>query len=208
MDTLKYIATKFNVDLNHKPPIEIFNINREIMAETLTELNFNLGVEVGVRQGLHAELLCKTNPKLKLYGIDLWEAYSGYAEHAKQQDQFYQETLERLTNYNCTLIRKFSMDAVNDFEDKSLDFVYIDAAHDFKNVAMDVCEWAKKVRPGGIVYGHDYKRSKGSWQNAVKDVIPAYCYHFKINPWFILGEQGHSDGLYREGTQSWMFVKA
>lgn len=207
MDTLAYIAKIYNVDLSQKSPITIYKTNREMMAQTLGALGMNLGAEIGVRQGLHAELLCQNNPALHLYCIDLWKSYPGYAEHSKEQEQFYKEAKERLSKYNCTLIRAFSMDAVKVFEDLSLDFVYIDGGHDWKNVTNDIYEWEKKVRHGGIVYGHDYKRSKGNWENAVKDVVPSFCYQFSIAPWFILGEQGHSDGMYKEGTQSWMWVK-
>jgi len=207
MDTLEYIAKIYNVDLNQKSPITIYKTNREMMAQTLGALRMSVGAEIGVRQGLHAEMLCQNNPDLKLYCIDLWRAYPGYAEHSREQEQFYAEAKERLSHYNCVIMRATSMDAVKVFEDESLDFVYIDGGHDWKNVSNDIYEWEKKVRKGGIVYGHDYKRSKGNWQNAVKDVVPAYCYQFSIVPWFILGEQGHSDGLYKEGTQSWMWVK-
>ncbi len=48
------------------------------------------------------------------------------------------------------------MDALEDFEDNSLDFVYIDGDHNFKHISEDIYEWTKKVRSGGIVSGHDY----------------------------------------------------
>ena len=208
MDTLKYIIEKFNLGLNHKPPIEIPNINRTIMAQTLYELEFKIGAEIGVAAGEHAETLCKNNPNLTLYCIDAWQYYHGYLDFLGEKlEKFYGEAQSRLAPYNCILIKKFSMDAVKDFEDSSLDFVYIDGAHDFKNVADDVCEWTKKVKIGGIVFGHDFKRSKSNYLNAVKDVVPAYCYQYKINPWFILGTKGRSDGMFKEGTQSWMFIK-
>jgi hypothetical protein len=38
------------------------------------------------------------------------------------------------------------MDALNDFEDDSLDFVYIDGNHEFPYVAEDLFHWSKKVR--------------------------------------------------------------
>jgi predicted O-methyltransferase YrrM len=40
--------------------------------------------------------------------------------------------------------------------DSSLDFVYIDAGHDYNNVKCDLAAWAPKVRPGGIIVGDDY----------------------------------------------------
>jgi hypothetical protein len=207
VSTLDYIAQKFGVDVTRKPPIQIENINRQIMAETLAELGYTIGAEIGVAQGYHAEMLCKANPNLKLYGIDAWQGYPGYLDfRGSRLAQFYEEAKERLAPYRCELVRKFSMDAVKDWADSTLDFVYIDGAHDFKNVALDICEWSKKVRPGGIVYGHDFKRPTGNYINHVPDVVPAYCYAHGIRPWFVLGTRGHSDGMFREGQLCWAFV--
>jgi predicted O-methyltransferase YrrM len=169
------------------------------MAQTFHELGFKIGAEIGVAQGNHAKILCENNPGLKLYCIDVWEQYHGYREYTNRIVRYYGEAKERLAPYDCILIKKFSMDAVKDFADGSLDFVHIDGAHDFKNVADDVCEWTKKVRIDGIVYGHDFKRSKGKYLNAVKDVVPAYCYQYGIRPWFIFGAE--------EGIRSWMWIR-
>lgn len=51
-----------------------------------------------------------------------------------------------------------SVDAAATFADGSLDFVFIDAAHDYKSVCEDIAAWTPKVRPGGIIAGHDYER--------------------------------------------------
>jgi len=204
--TLEYIAAKFGVNINERPPILIPNINRPIMAATLAELGFRIGAEIGVARGEHAEILCKANPDLKLYCVDIWETYPGYDEYDDRIDRYYQYAQRILYPYECEFIKKFSMDAVKDFLDGSLDFVYIDGAHDFQSVANDLCEWTKKVRIGGIVFGHDFHRSTRFIVD-VKDVVPAYCYAKRIRPWFVLGENGHRDDLYREGVQSWMFVR-
>jgi predicted O-methyltransferase YrrM len=190
-------------------PVYIPNINRAIMAETLNELGFKIGLELGVAQGNHAKLLCEKIPGLKLFCVDIWERYKGYLEYTDRIDRYYQLAQEQLASFNCAFIKEFSMDAVKKFDDYSLDFVYIDGAHDFKSVALDLCEWSKKVRVGGIVFGHDFKRpaSGSKYVVDVKDVVPAYCYAKKIKPWFVLGQTGHNDGEYKEGVQSWMFVR-
>jgi hypothetical protein len=207
--TLNYFVNKFNLDINRKPPINIPNINRTIMAQILFELGFTVGAEIGVAEGKHAEVLCCNNPNLKLYCIDSWQGYRGYLDYLDDRlNRFYDTAKQKLSKYDCILIKKFSMDAVLDFEDESLDFVYIDGGHDFKNVVNDVIEWSKKVRKDGVVYGHDFKRSKGKkYINNVKDAVPAYMYANNIVPWFVLGELGHNDGMFKEGTQSWMYVK-
>lgn len=41
-------------------------------------------------------------------------------------------------------------------EDGSVDFLFIDASHDYQSVRRDLRLWTPKVRPGGIAAGHDY----------------------------------------------------
>ena len=209
MSTLDYIAEKFGLDLNQKSPISILKTNRTIMAQTLAELGFTVGAEIGVARGKHAELLSQNIPGLKLYCIDAWQGYGGYRDYSTARLRaFHKDAVERLANYNAVIVEKFSMEAVKQFDDGSLDFVYIDGAHDIQSVINDIHEWQKKVRLDGIVYGHDYKRSTNPRVvHHVKDAVPAYCYAYRIKPWFVLGEKGHHDGHYREGTLSWMFVK-
>jgi hypothetical protein len=208
MDITKFITEKFKPDIPKHMPIYINNINRTIMAETLAELNFNVGAEIGVAQGNHSLLLCEKNKNLHLYCIDVWEKYKGFNEYEDRIDRYFKEAKDKLTNYNVSFIKKFSMDAVKDFEDGSLDFVYIDGAHDFKNVADDICEWSKKVKIGGIVFGHDYKRglSKGKYVRDVVDVVQAYCYAKKINPWFVL-ENKIRDEKFGWDNPAWLFVR-
>ena len=208
--TLEYISAKFGVNLERKPPIEIPNINRKIMAETLGELGLITGAEIGVAQGFHAKLLFENIPALKLYAVDVWEKYPGYNEYEDRIKRYYREAKRRLSGYNVAFMKMFSMEAAKTFYDNSLDFVYIDGAHDFRSVAEDLCEWVPKVRVGGIVYGHDYKRriDRAEYIIHVKDVVQAYMYSHGIRPWFVLGMRGNRpDGLYVEGTQSWMMVR-
>ncbi len=40
--------------------------------------------------------------------------------------------------------------------DETFDVVYIDARHDYRSVAEDINAWWPKVKPGGILAGHDY----------------------------------------------------
>jgi hypothetical protein len=214
MNPIDYFAKRFGLDLEQKPPIEILKINRQIMAECLKDLEMNKGAEIGVAQGKHSELLLKTNPDLVLYCVDVWEPYRGYVEYSDRINKYCEEAKARLADYileyRCHMIKNFSMDAVTSFKDRSLDFVYIDGAHDLKSVVCDIVEWTKKVRIGGIVYGHDYQRRFDSERSIihVKDAVDSYMYDYGISPWFVLGEGGNnSDGLYKEGVRSWMFIR-
>jgi hypothetical protein len=115
---------------------------------------------------------------------------------------------ERLKPYDCTIIRKTSFDAAKDFSDESLDFVYIDGAHDFKNVTDDINIWSKKVRKGGVISGHDYiavDRKRDVIE--VKQAVDAYVSANKINPWYALGREEEVIGEIRDKQRSWMWIK-
>jgi len=67
------------------------------------------------------------------------------------------------------------MEAVRDFPEESLDFVHIDANHDYDYFMPDLIEWNKRVKVGGIVSGHDYSPA---W--AVKRAVDDYIREHKI----------------------------
>lgn len=131
---------------------------RNDLPRFFNEFNFKTGAEIGVKEGGFSLKLCQGIPNLKLYCIDAWHRYPGSKERRDEvQEDRYNLCVERLVKpYGAELIKKLSMDAVKDFEDESLDFVYIDANHKFDYVMSDIIEWSKKVRKGGIVAGHDY----------------------------------------------------
>jgi predicted O-methyltransferase YrrM len=130
-------------------------VDRNDLAALFFELGYIVGAEIGVFFGIYSEELLKRNPNLFLYCIDPWEPYIERNDARKNQMVFRQAG-RRLSKYNAKIIRKTSVEALKDFTDESLDFVYIDAIHDYKNARHDVFEWSKKVRIGGIVSGHDY----------------------------------------------------
>ena len=43
------------------------------------------------------------------------------------------------------------------------DFIYVDARHDYCGVAEDLADWWPKLRPGGILAGHDYLHAGEAW---------------------------------------------
>jgi SAM-dependent methyltransferase len=207
--TIEYILKRFNLEYA-KPPIEIPNFGRDQLADLFAELNFKVGVEIGVESGKYSEILCKANPNLSLFSVDAWKAYRGYRDHTRQEklNGFYENTVKRLAPYpKCTVVRKFSLDAVKDFEDNSIDFVYIDGNHNFYNCTADIYHWSRKVRPGGIISGHDYARHKGKVDIHVVDVVNAYTRAYDIKPWFILGTNAEIPGEIRDPIRSWMWVK-
>ena len=193
MNTLDYIINKYNITLGRHYPIEIPRMRRADLLTLFRELDFKTGVEIGVEQGLFSEAICKANPQLTLYSIDPWQIYTGYHDYKEQDggvmEARHQEALKRLAQYNCKVIEKFSMDAVKDFADESLDFVYIDGNHEVPWALDDIYWWSLKVRKGGIVAGHDYyKSTKGRLSKChVWYAVNCYVQAKDIRPWFLAG---------------------
>jgi hypothetical protein len=75
-----------------------------------------------------------------------------------------------------------SADAAAYFADRSLDFVFIDASHDFDGVRRDVAAWLPKVRVGGIFAGHD--AGCPGLLNAVSAYVPRALVTIRGASWF------------------------
>tara|TARA_R110002153_G_C13126303_1_gene479392 strand:+ start:89 stop:742 length:654 start_codon:yes stop_codon:yes gene_type:complete len=92
-------------------------------------------------------------------------------------DQLYNKFLDNIKPLEHVVnpIKSTSIEAATLYDDKSLDFVFIDAGHDFDNVKADIEAWLPKVKNGGYIAGHDY-----SWdtevQRAVHSVFPTIDY--------------------------------
>lgn len=153
--------------------------NRQELAKYFNELGFKIGAEVGVCRGLYSKTLCDSIPGLTLYGIDSWSDEVG--THKGRNARSYQDTLNNLDSYiksgHYKIIRKTSMQALPYIPHKSLDFVFLDAGHDYQSVKDDVKGWTRKVRSGGIISGHDYYVSK----LGQVEVIPAVNEYVKLH---------------------------
>ena len=205
---LSYLADRFGIDVSAKSPIEVPNIGREGFAEMLGAWGCRVGVEVGVESGEYSEVLCRENPGGKLYCVDAWKAYVGYRDHVRQDrlNGFYDTTVQRLAPYNATLIRKFSVEAAADFENGSLDFVYIDANHALPFVIADLHAWSPKVRAGGIISGHDFLHHRWPNQMHVPQAIHAWTDAYDIKPWFVLGRKDKVPGEVRDDGRSYFWI--
>jgi hypothetical protein len=122
------------------------------------------GAEIGVKQGRYSDELLRNWRGSELVSIDPWlsadpDEYVDRSNVSQDRfNEFYEETRERLAGYGSrsTIWRMTSIEAAPRVPDGSLDFVYIDARHDYESVKEDLEAWCSKVRPGGILAGHDY----------------------------------------------------
>jgi hypothetical protein len=162
--------------------------------------------EVGVYRGLFSSVIVAYCRPSKHYMVDCWEGGEDTATNVYNLDK---KTLNGLRNtvrkLRTWIKRGVARPVIGKtpevaalFDDNELDFVYIDASHDYDAVASDLRAWAPKVRPGGVIAGHDYgfigtKDNKTDW--GVKRAVHEFAeYH----------EVGHV-GYTQEDVQSFYF---
>jgi predicted O-methyltransferase YrrM len=159
---------------------------REDLPSYLNELELTwAGVEVGVLRGDFAWHILKQWKGQKLYCVDAWRHISGNIDinnpdHNGQLDNM-AKTFMNLYEFGerAVLIKELSVPAARMFEDYSLDFVYLDAAHDYENVKADLEAWENKIRNGGLLCGHDYidspKSQNGHSEFGVKRAVDEFA---------------------------------
>ncbi|CAE8598370.1 unnamed protein product [Polarella glacialis] len=71
-------------------------------------------------------------------------------------------------------LREFSFPAASQVADESMDLVFIDGNHTYLAVREDIQAWLPKVKPGGLLIGHDWNHWHPGVSRAVLEAIPPY----------------------------------
>jgi predicted O-methyltransferase YrrM len=129
-----------------------------IMAERHFKPDFKLA-EIGSFQGVSTMLFA--NLVDTVYSIDCYDYHVPPSGRIPEMDAMFIEAEkifnDRIKDYNNIIkIKKTSIEAAKDFEDNSLDAVYIDGEHLYDYIRADVQAWKDKIKDGGILCGHDY----------------------------------------------------
>ena len=154
-----------------------------------------VGVEVGVYRGEMSAHLLRLCPRLTLHMVDSWVGASDQpAAYRATRDPRARATLGAQLRTKRQALRavefageraiirhEASLGVAGSFSDASLDFVFIDADHSYEGVSADIEAWRHKVKPGGILSGHDYvypgERSPRGWPEVIRAVDEAVVAH-------------------------------
>jgi hypothetical protein len=134
-------------------------------------------VEVGVWKGRSVAYMAveiiNSQKDIKFHAVDPFEFSEEYGGEPLMQvtDAMYNHFMENLAPVKDNIIvqRYYSADAADLFEDESLEFVFIDAAHDYENKVRDILAWLPKLKKNGVLAGHDVDRE--IIRKAVSDTI-------------------------------------
>lgn len=135
-------------------------------------------VEVGSWKGKSSAYMAveiaNSGKGIDFYCVDTWE---GSIEHKMNDNYKLDELYDTFINNMKPLeghyipLRMTSLEAVTKFEDNSLDFVFIDASHEYEDVKKDIEAWLPKVKTNGILAGHDYYLGDNDWGDGVKRAV-------------------------------------
>jgi len=134
------------------------NLYRSIVDQFPSGSTF---VEVGSWKGKSSAFMAveiaNSKKNIEFYCIDTWEGSLEH-QHNKELEKLYDiftNNMQPLQKYYKDF-RMSSLEAVHRFKDQSLDFVFIDASHEYEDVKKDIEAWLPKIKAGGILAGHDY----------------------------------------------------
>ena len=140
-------------------------------------------VEVGAWKGqstsFMAVLIVNSGKKIKFDVVDTWE---GSKEHKADteswdnvltDDNLYNEFLTNMKPVEGYFnpIRTTSLEAAEMYEDESLEFVLLDASHEYEDVKADILAWLPKIKPGCFLGGDDYHPSWPGVPKAVDELL-------------------------------------
>ena len=115
-----------------------------------------IGTWLGRSAGFMGLRIKESGKKIRFYAIDLFAPYiqGGVEQKGVTFDEF-NANMAPVRNYVIP-IRGSSHDVCSQFEDCSVDFLFIDGNHTYEFVRKDLELWFPKIRAGGVIAGHDY----------------------------------------------------
>jgi predicted O-methyltransferase YrrM len=128
-------------------------------------------VEVGSYQGRSTLAIAEgldAVPEATLIAVDTFAGDPAWSDRTAPAEA--RAIFDRNTAEVCCLrvIQSESVAAAEQIADASVDWVFIDALHDYRSVIADIRAWAPKVKPNGLFSGHDWGR------HGVSDAVLAF----------------------------------
>jgi hypothetical protein len=136
----------------------------------------SVGIELGAYAGDGTQIFLDSGRIKRLYCVDTWEPGWDERDAASATDlsEAHMAHLARIGSDPRVVRCWHSTDEVARWPfAEPIDFVYIDACHEYESVCRDIWNYTGKVRSGGFIAGHDYGTARVRLLLAVMRAIPA-----------------------------------
>jgi SAM-dependent methyltransferase len=170
----------------HRLPGPIwFNANEIYREQVMRAGNGAVFVELGAWKGRSAAFMgveiANSGRDIEFYAVDTWLGSAGESAHKTdpdvQESTLYEAFLENVEPVRDWVkpLRELSTEAATHFGDGSVDFVFVDAGHTYRDVTNDLVAWWPKVRPGGVIAADDWSfRDPSDGQRSVRRAVRRY----------------------------------
>ena len=147
-----------------------------VLTDLVRANDFRTCIELGVMNGRNLHEMLRLNPGLQIWGVDCWCPTPDYwrwpddshAMHERRSDAVFAQFPDRAHK-----VKGFTTEVAHQFPDRSFDLVFIDADHSYEGCKADIEAYLPKVRPGGIIAGHDYNADHVKYGDLFQAVIRA-----------------------------------
>jgi len=164
-----------DVALEHvKPMVDTF---RRPFDAQLTGPDL-VGVEIGVFKGYHSRQLVRLPSVKTLFCVDPYLSYDENGHEAYMQT--IKDEAKRRLSFSDKVRWVHMLSHYAAAGAPMVDFVYIDGEHSRPSVALDVQSWWPRLKPGGIMGGHDYTEKWPGVIMAVSEFATHNCLQLHV----------------------------
>ena len=131
--------------------------------------------EIGVAEGEFATAIQEACTPAKLFLVDQWNT-ARYS--ASMMRAVYQRFEKPISEGKIEVVRDQSVRAAGKFPDSYFDWIYLDTDHSYETTKRELEAYASKIKPGGIIAGHDFMQ--GNWVKGLRYGVIEAVYGFCV----------------------------
>lgn len=147
------------------------------LAAIITDRGYTIGAEIGSANGRTMAHVMNNCPGVSMFAVDLWSPVprdvGGGTQYRTWNFAKIKRTFDSVTRHyqnRVHVLQGVSWEMAQYVKDGFLDFIFIDADHEYQSVKNDIIAWTPKLKPGGMISGHD-THFEGVFK-AVSEMIP------------------------------------
>lgn len=151
------------------------NLYHYMVDEATENSHFvEVGAWLGRSTSFMAVEIINSNKKIQFDVVDTWQ---GSAEHQDTEYVLSNTLYEKFLinthpiHQHINPIRMASLDAAKLYPDNSLDFVMLDASHEYQDVKNDIMSWFPKLKSGAVLARDDFELE---WPGVIKAVLELF----------------------------------
>lgn len=144
----------------------------KLWEDIINHYGFENITEIGVYKAAFTEHMLKNCPSIQKFNmIDPWRNLSDWNKKLNVGQDEFDEILNEVkaktqfAESKRVILRGKTTEVIDEIEDGSQDYVYIDGDHTLRGIIIDLLRVWNKVKPDGVIAGDDFK--KNFWSNGV-----------------------------------------